>query len=77
MYDVEFPDGATKPYSDNMIYDNINNSVYSNGHQSRPFGEILNYCKTANAVAIADATAVGRNRRRYQRKTTSGWNLLI
>ena len=77
MYGVEFPDGATKPYAANMISDNINNSVDLDGHLSRPFGEILNYCKTANDVAIADATAVGRNGQRYERKTTAGWNLLI
>ena len=77
MYDVEFPDGATKPYAANMIAENIHNSVDSDGHQYRFFGDILNYCKTPNAVAIDDATVVERNRRRYQRKTTSVWNLLI
>ena len=77
MYDVDLPDGATKPYASNIIAENIHNYVDSDGHQYRTFGEILNYCKTANAVAIADATGVGRNGRRYQRKTTAGWNLLI
>ena len=77
MYDMEFPDVVTNPYSANMIADSIHNSVDLDGHRSRPFGEILNYYKTANAVAIADATDFGRNGRRYQRKTTSGWNLLI
>ena len=77
IYDVEFPDGATKPYAANMIAENIHNSVDSDGHLSIPFGEILNYCKTTNAVAISDSTAFGRNVRRYQRKTTAGWNLLI
>ena len=77
MYDVDFPDGATKPYAANIIADNIHNSVDSDGHRSRPFGEISNYCKTANTIAIADATAVGRNGRRYQRNKTAVWNLLI
>ena len=27
MYDVEFPDGATKPYAANIIADNIHNSM--------------------------------------------------
>ena len=27
MYDVEFPDGATKPYATNMIAENIHNYV--------------------------------------------------
>ena len=65
MYDVAFPDGATKPYAANMIAENIHNSVDLDGHISRPFREILNYCKTVNAVVIADAAAVGRNGRRY------------
>ena len=77
MYDVEFPDGATKPYAANIISENIHNYVDLDGHRSRTLGEILNYCKTANAVAIADAIAVEQNGRRYQRKTTVGWNLLI
>ena len=77
LYEAEFPDGATKPYADNMIAENIHKSVDSDGHQSRPFGDILNYFKTANAVAIADATSIGRNGRRYQRKKTARWNLLI
>ena len=77
IYDVEFPDGATKPCAANMIAENIHNSVDLDGHRSRPFGEILYYCKTVNAVAIADAAAVGRNGRRYQRKKIAGWNLLI
>ena len=75
--DVEFPDGATNPYTANIITKNIHNSLDSDGHISRTFGEILNYYKTANTVAIDDATDVGRNGRRYQRKTTAGWNLLI
>ena len=77
MYDMEFPDGATKPYTANMISENIHNSVDLDGNQSRPFGETPNYFKTAKAFAITDATAVGRNGQRYQRKTTAGWNLLI
>ena len=77
MYDVEFPDGAKNIYADNMIAENIHNSVYFGGHQSRPFGVIMNYCNTANAVAIDAATAVRQNGRRYQRKTTARWNLLI
>ena len=77
MYDVEFPDGTTKPYAANMIAEKIHNAVDSDGHRSRTFGEILNYCNTASAVAIADATDVGRNERRYLRKTTDGWNVLI
>ena len=44
MYDVELLYGATKPYYANMIAENIHNSVDSDGHQSRTFGEILNYC---------------------------------
>ena len=77
MYDLEFPNGASKPYVSNMIVENIHNSVDLYGHRSRPFGETLNYWKTANAVAVADATAIGRNGQRYQRNTTAGWNLLI
>ena len=77
MCELELPDGATNPYAANIIAENIHNSVDSDGHWSRPFGDILNYCKTLNDVAIADATAVGQNGRRYQRKTIAVWNLLI
>ena len=77
MYDVDLPDSSTKPYAANMIAEKIHNSVYLDGNLSITFGEILNYYKTANAVAIADVTVVGRNGRRHQRKTTAGWNLRI
>ena len=43
MYHVDFPDIATKSYAANIISENIHNSVYLEGHQSRTFGEILNY----------------------------------
>ena len=42
IYDVDFPDGATKPYAANMIVEKIHNFVDSDGHQSRPLEEILN-----------------------------------
>ena len=77
MYDVEFPDCATKPYVSNTIAEKIHKYVDLYGHQYRPFGGILNKCKTANAVAIADAIDVKRDGRRYQRKSTSVWNLPI
>ena len=77
MYDVEFPDSDTKPYAANMISEDIHNSVDLDGHRSRPFGYILNYCKTANAVGVSDATSVGQNVRIYQRNTTAVWNFLI
>ena len=77
MYDVEFSDGATKPYAADIISENIHNSVDLAGHQFRSFRDILNYCNTDNAVAVADATAVERNRPIYQRKTAAGWNLVI
>ena len=77
MYDVDLPDGATKPYAANMIAEKIHNSVDLDRHRSRTFGEIMNYFKTANTVTIDDATAVVRNGRRYRRKTTTGWNILI
>ena len=77
MYDVEFPNGAKNSYAANIIAENVHNSVDFNGHQSRLFGEILNNCKTVNAIVISNATAIRRNVQRYQRKTTSGWNLII
>ena len=38
MYEVEFPDGDTKPYAANTISENIHNYLDLDGHQSRPFG---------------------------------------
>ena len=61
MYNVEFPDDDIKPSATNMIAENIHNYVGSDGNRYRPFEDILNYCKTANDVAISDATAVVQN----------------
>ena len=38
IYDMEFPDGSTKPYAANIIAENIHKYVYLDGHRSRHFG---------------------------------------
>ena len=58
LYEVEFPDGTTKPYAANMIAQNIHDTVDSDGHRSRTFGEILNYCADGNAVSKANQFAI-------------------
>ena len=77
LYEVEFPDGTTKPYAANMIAQNIHDTVDSDGHRSRTFGEILNYCADGTAVSKENRFGIGRNGRKYQRKTTAGWKMLV
>ena len=42
MYDVELPDGATKPYAANMIVSIIHKFVDLYGHRLKTFRDILN-----------------------------------
>lgn len=78
LYEVEFPDGTTKPYAANMIAQNIiHDTADSDGHRSRSFGEILSYCIEGNAVTKANQFAIGKYGKRYERKTTAGWKILV
>ena len=51
LYDVEFPDGAIKPYAANTIAENILASVYLDGYHSQMLECILDHKKVWNCHA--------------------------
>ena len=75
LYDVEFPDGAVKPYATNVIADNIYEQVDSEG--SNIVKSIDDYRADENAVSKANQFFIGKNGRQSLRKTTAGWKLRV
>ena len=45
LYDVEFPDGVVKPYTSNIITDNILNQVDEYGYHNQLINTILEHSK--------------------------------
>jgi len=61
LYDVEFPDGAVKPYAANVIADNIDEQVDSEG--SNIVKSIDDYLADENAVSKENQFFIGKNGR--------------
>ena len=77
LYEVEFPDGSTKPYAANVIANNIFEQVDIYGFCCVKLDSILEFRKDGNAVDKADQYIVTKRGRRKLRLTTAGWHLLI
>ena len=76
LYDVQFPDGTIKPYSANIIAENILNSVDSDGYHSQFLEGILDHSVGSNAVAKKDMWIKTKSGRR-KRETTVGWKFHV
>jgi hypothetical protein len=73
VYDVEFPDGQVKEYSENMLT-NANND----GFTSLLMDAIIDHRKNgATALNKADAYIITQRGQKKMRKTTCGWKLLV
>ena len=75
LYNVEFPDGAIKPYAANVIADNIYDQVDSKG--SKIVKSIDDYCTDDNTVSKETQFDVDKIRRKHLQKTTAGWKLRV
>ena len=51
VFDIEFPDGAVKQYSANVIAENVLSQVNSSGHHSQFLNRITNHGRLGNAVS--------------------------
>ena len=76
-YDVEFPDGAVKEYSANVIAENMYAQVDADGYTHTMLDSILDYKKLDSAVHRDDMYLTTRNGNRRMKQTTSGWDLQI
>ena len=70
LYDVEFPDGTIKPYTANVIADNIYDQVDSEG--SNIVKSIDDHSTDDNAVSKENQFVVDKHGRRHLWKTTAG-----
>ena len=78
IYEVEFPDGQVKEYGANVIAENMLTQVDSEGYSMTLMDGIINHRKDeSKAVPKIDQYVITRSGQRRQRKTTSGWELLV
>ena len=76
VYDVEFPDGAVKHYTANVIAENLLSQVDANGQHSQLLDGICNHERLGNAVDKANAYITTKRGARRLRQTTIGWRFM-
>ena len=76
VYDVEFPDGAVKQYTANVIAENILSQVDANGYHSQHLDQIVAHERLDNAISQKEGFFTTKRGVRRRRQTTAGWKLL-
>jgi hypothetical protein len=77
LYDVEFPDGAIKEYSANIIAENMYSQIDSDGYSNTLLDSIIDYRSDGNAITKENKYVMTKSGQRRLRKTTEGWKLLV
>ena len=77
LYDVQFPDGSIKPYSANLIAENILMQVDGDGLHHQLLEGILDHSKDKRAIEKKDKYFVSKHGRQSMHKTTVGWKFNI
>ena len=77
VYDVQFPDGATKQYAANTIAENLYSQVDLDGHVHLMIDSIVDHRKTGEAVKRANQYFTTNSGRKKLRQTTRGWDLCV
>ena len=77
IYDVEFPDGAVKQYSANMIAENMYAQVDSEGFRYDLLDEIIDFGTDGHALRKGNEYVVTKRGQKRLRKSTIGWKLLV
>ena len=72
LYDVKFPDGSIKPYSENLITENILMQTDGDRIHHQLLEGILDHSKNKQAIEKKDKYFVSKHGRRSMRKTTVG-----
>ena len=72
LYDVQFPDGSIKPYSENIIAENILIQADGDGIHHQLLEGILDHSKDKRAIEKKNKYFVSKRGRQYMRKTTVG-----
>ena len=74
---MELEDGTTEEFYANVIAENIFSQVDSEGNQYVLMKEISDHRKDETAVPISDGWVEMSNGRKFRKKTTRGWQLLV
>ena len=77
IYDAQCPDGAIKPYSANIIAENLLMQVYVDVYHSQSLEGILNHSSDNGAVEKKNKWIVSKRGRRSMRKNTVGWKFRV
>ena len=77
LYDLEFEDGTVMEYRANVILENLMSQVDEEGRQYRLIDEIIDHRRDADAIPIEKSFYTHTNGRKYRKKTTRGWKLLV
>ena len=77
LYDVQFPDGAIKPYSANITAENMLDQVDADGYHRQSLEGILSHSKDKRAVDKKNQWIVSKRGRRSMRQTTVGWKFRV
>ena len=77
VYNVEFPDGAVREYSANVIAENMYAQVDTDGFAHSILDGIVDYVKDDTAVTKDESLVDTESGQHRTRKSTAGWNLLV
>jgi hypothetical protein len=77
VYEVEFSDGTTDEFHANVIAENLFSQVDSEGRQYILMKEMSDHKKDETAIAKSDGWIIMPNGRKFRKKTTRGWKLLV
>ena len=73
LYDVQFPDGAIKPYSENLIAEKILTQVDADGYHNQLLKGILDRSNDKLSLEKKDQWIITKRGILSMRKTTFGW----
>ena len=76
LYDVDFPDGAVKPYSANKIAENIRNQVDEDGYHNQIINTILEHSNNSQSLYKKDKWIFTKRGRQSMRKNYCGMEIL-
>ena len=72
LYDIQFPYGAIKPYSENLITENILTQVDDDGYHNHLLKGILDHSRDKQSLEKKDKWIVTNRVRWYMQQTTGG-----
>ena len=77
LYDVQFPDGSIKPYSANLIAENILMQADIDRLHHQLFEGILDHSKDKQGIENKDKYFLTKRGRQSMRQTTVGWKFKV